>query len=236
MSLRTRSERYRLKARLSDTSKAVRAQNLTYLNWERLRVLERCAEQVDHLGVEGDFLECGVALGGSSVLLATLLRGDRQFHGYDVFGMIPPPTQKDPPEVHERYATISAGESRGLGGETYYGYREDLKAQVEATLASFGQPVGGRVELHEGLFEDTLHPQRPVALAHVDSDWFEPVDTCLRRIGPVLSPGGFIVLDDYYVYGGASDAADGFVAEFAREFALLSLPYGQTVAVVRRAA
>ena len=45
---------------------------------------------------------------------------------YDVFGMIPPPGEHDGADVHERYAKIAAGDARGVGGETYYGYRDDL--------------------------------------------------------------------------------------------------------------
>ena len=45
---------------------------------------------------------------------------------YDVFGMIPPPGEKDGADVHQRYATIAGGASKGIGGETYYGYRDDL--------------------------------------------------------------------------------------------------------------
>ena len=49
---------------------------------------------------------------------------------YDVFGMIPPPGERDGADVHQRYATIAAGASKGIGGETYYGYRDDLLAEV----------------------------------------------------------------------------------------------------------
>ena len=40
-------------------------------------------------GVHGDFVEAGIALGGSAIVLARLMGADRRFHGYDVFGMDP---------------------------------------------------------------------------------------------------------------------------------------------------
>jgi colanic acid/amylovoran biosynthesis protein len=217
---------------LSPTAREARRRNLTYLRPRRLRALESCARKVDREGVPGDFLEAGVALGGSAVVLASLMGEGRSFHGYDVFAMIPPPGDDDPPEVHQRYATIEAGESAGIGGDLYYGYRDDLLGHVTRTFAEFGMPVGDRVHLHEGLFEDTLHPAGPVALAHIDSDWFEPVDISLRRIGPNLSPGGFMVLDDYHDYEGCRDATDRFVAGGSGRFTLIELD--GNVAVWRR--
>src|SRR5215207_1415705 len=98
-----RGRRWNAERKLGPVAREVRARHLTYLSPERLRALERCAEQVGRLGIRGDFVECGVALGGSAVLLADCMPADREFHGYDVFGMIPPPGENDPPEVHERF-------------------------------------------------------------------------------------------------------------------------------------
>jgi len=81
------------------------------------------------------------------------------------------------------------------------------------TLQRYGYPIGERVQLHRGLFQDTLHPTGPVALAHIDCDWYEPVKVCLRRIGEHLSPGGLMVLDDYMDYGGCRTATDRYLAE-----------------------
>lgn len=218
---------------LHPTAKAVRQRRLTYLTPRRLADLQACVATVNAEGVEGDVLECGVALGGSSILLATLKGPGRTFHGYDVFDLIPPPGPNDPPEAHERHAVITAGASQGLGGDVYYGYQDDLLARVTAAFESFGIDVTatGDVQLHRGLFEDALAVEGPVAFAHVDSDWFDPVDTCLRRIGPHLRPGGFIVLDDYHDYGGARAAADAYLAEVGDALALV--PLAETMAITR---
>ncbi len=68
-----------------------------------------------------------------------------------------------------------------------------------------------RVHLHKGLFEDTLKPAWPIALAHIDCDWYEPVKLCLERIGPHLQYGARVVLDDYFDYGGCKKATDEFL-------------------------
>jgi asparagine synthase (glutamine-hydrolysing) len=50
-----------------------------------------------------------------------------------------------------------------------------------------------------------------IAFAHIDCDWYEPVRLCLERIYPILSIQGYLVLDDYYDYGGCKKAVDEFL-------------------------
>jgi O-methyltransferase len=201
-------------ARLSDLAREVRRRNLTYLVPEKLRAIETSLSHVENSEVVGDFLEFGVALGGSAVLIASHLSPGRVFHGYDVFGMIPAPSKEDDARSHQRYEEIRSGRSSGLGGETYYGYMTDLYDRVCETFRSFGMPVDGkRISLHRGLFADTLNPaeRRPVAFAHIDCDWHDPVRFCLESIGHRIPMGGRIVLDDYNDYGGCRKAADAFL-------------------------
>jgi O-methyltransferase len=198
---------------LSRVARKVRGDGLTYLSPRKLARIEGCLSDVTRQGVPGDFVETGVALGGCAIVIASRLTGDRRFHGYDVFGMIPPPSDADPPEVHERYERIASGRSEGIDGGEYYGYRDRLYDDVVAAFAVHGIPVDGhRVQLHRGLFEDTLNPERAVAFAHIDCDWHDPVALSLERIYPQLSAGGWLVIDDYYAYGGATSAVDEFRA------------------------
>jgi O-methyltransferase len=196
-----------------EIGRRIAQERLTYLDRAKIEMLEGCVREVQSGSVAGDFLEMGIALGGSAILLASQMKRGRSFHGYDVFAMIPPPSETDPPPVHDRYRTIAEGRSEGIGGDTYYGYLDDLYERVVASFARFGQPVDGkRVQLHRGLFEQTLHPTRPVALAHVDCDWYEPVKLCIERVWPRLSSGGLMIFDDYNDYGGCRQAVDEFAA------------------------
>lgn len=61
---------------------------------------------------------------------------------------------------------------------------------------------------------------QPVALAHVDVDWYDPVKTCLERIVPRLSVGGAVVLDDYHDWGGCRKAADEYFQAQRERFAM----------------
>jgi O-methyltransferase len=209
--------------RVSRAARKVLAQNLTYLSPGKLRNIEWALAEAKRNEVPGAFIETGVALGGSGIVIAKHLEGNRSFHGYDVFEMIPPPGDVDPPQVHERYRVISSGASEGLGGDPYYGYQDDLYDRVSASFRSFGVPIDGkRICLHKGLFEDTLNPTEPIAFAHVDCDWYEPVKCSLQRIFPYLQPGGFLISDDYFDYGGAAQAVDEFCREHPAEVKVVS--------------
>ena len=60
----------------------------------------------------------------------------------------------------------------------------------------------------------------PVAFAHVDVDWYEPVKTSLERIFPNLTVGGSIILDDYHDWGGCRKATDEFLREVTDKIVL----------------
>lgn len=193
----------------------IRASNLTYCGKPKLENLRDSALRVRAEGVAGAFVECGVALGGSAILLGSLRGPGTRLELYDVFSMIPPPGPLDGEDAHKRYEEIKSGSSAGLGGQTYYGYVDDLIAQVKSNLRAFDidpDRDGDNVRLVQGLFEDTLYPTGPVAMAHIDCDWYEPVRTCIDRILPHLSPGGVLVFDDYSSYSGCTKAVDELLA------------------------
>ncbi len=194
-----------------ETWKRVKRQRLTYLSDEKIASLLKVAEACELDSINGDFVEAGCAMGGSAILLCQSKATGRALHIYDVFGMIPPPTEKDDDDVHERYESIKDGDSVGIDGDQYYGYSSDLYGDVIRSFTDFGMPIEANcVELHKGLVQDTLKDESPVALAHVDVDWYEPVMTCLQQIVPRLSRGGYLVLDDYHDWSGCRKATDEY--------------------------
>lgn len=187
--------------------------HLTYLSPAKMSSLARTVRAIEEQRIPGAFIEAGCALGGSTVLIARTKRIDRAFAVHDVFGMIPPPGPNDTPDVHERYQRIVAGESDGIGGDRYYGYEVDLYNVVQRNLQRFGVDLKSHhTELVRGLVQDTLVGDGPVAFAHLDVDWYEPVQCCLERLHPRLSVGGSIVVDDYHDWGGCRRAVDEFLS------------------------
>jgi hypothetical protein len=208
----------------SSLVRQVRKRHLTYLGYDALSDLERTIRRLDAAGVPGIIVEAGCALGGSSVVLGRAKHPDRPLRVYDVFGMIPPPSDADGEDIHARYETITKGESRGIGGDRYYGYEDNLRDKVADTLRSFGLDLKARrIELIQGLFQDTLDLDEPVALAHIDADWYESVMTCLERIAPHLSPGGVLIVDDYDHWSGCRKAVDEYFADKRDRYAFARL-------------
>jgi hypothetical protein len=191
-----------------------RRQKLTYLGWNALLDLSEAVLSVERRAVPGDLLEAGCALGGSALVMAASKKPTRPFYIYDTFEMIPPPSTQDGEDAQARYQKISAGESAGIAGEAYYGYLENLKERVTRNFTQFKLPLEeNHILLVQGLFQDTLHPEAPVALAHLDCDWYESVMTCLERIVPRLSAGGVLVVDDYFDWSGCRKAVDEYFAD-----------------------
>jgi hypothetical protein len=191
----------------------VSADGLTYLEPPALYDLAWMASGLDTRKIEGAIIEAGCALGGSAVVLAAAKSRTRPMYVYDTFGMIPPPSENDPPEVHERYRIIRSGQSEGIRGGVYYGYQSGLYEKVRDAFARYGFPVElDSIRLVKGMFQETLIGDWPVALAHLDCDWYESVKTCLQRIEPRLVPGGTLVIDDYDAWGGCRRAVDEYFA------------------------
>jgi len=159
-------------------------------------------------------IEAGCALGGSAIVMASAKSTSRPFYVYDVFGMIPPPSEHDDADVQNRYQIIKNGQSEGIQGNTYYGYVQDLLTKVTENFRRHGLPVeSNNIHLVQGLFQDALRVNEPVALAHVDGDWYESVMTCLQRIEPRLTSGGVLVIDDYDAWSGCRKAVDEYFSD-----------------------
>jgi hypothetical protein len=205
---------YDLPPDVEEAIERARAEHLTYLRKNDLRELATIVADADANQLPGLIVEAGTARGGSAIVMAAAKAPARGMKVYDVFGMIPAPSEHDGPDVHRRYEKIAGGEAKGVGGDTYYGYRDDLYEEVKASFSRLGVPVDEHnVELVQGLFEDTIDLDEPVAFAHLDGDWYESTMTCLERIAPLVVPGGRIVLDDYDHWSGCRRAVDEYFAD-----------------------
>jgi O-methyltransferase len=217
---------------IPDIAKRVVAQKLTYLSGEKLRSLFANIARVKEGGISGDFVEFGVALGGSAICIASELDGARRFVGFDVFGTIPPPGEKDGKKPKERYAIIAAGQSKGIAGDTYYGYIPDLLEKVKSNFNAFDIAADDvEVCFVQGRYEESLlqQPGFPIAFAHIDCDWYDSVKTCLAFMDANLQTGGVVVLDDYNDWKGCKIAVDEFCASH-RDFKLTTkTPHGVLV-------
>ncbi len=134
------------------------------------------------LALPGDFIECGVANGGISLLLASFLErtgSEKRVFLCDGFQGLPEPDRT----VDKDYAP----------GE--FAANASTVAQL---LEAHG--VRDRCVIVEGWFEDTLPTLMPglqIALAHIDCDLYRPALTCIQHVAPQITTGGALVFDDY---------------------------------------
>lgn len=190
--------------------------NLSYLDEGALSDLAGAVALIEKRNIPGSIIETGCALGGSAIVMSGAKSRWRKLYCYDVFGLIPPPTEEDGEDVHARYAEIASGKAGGLDGARYYGYEEDLIDVVKANFAAFGYDVvDHNVTLVKGLYESTLFADGPVALAHIDCDWYDSVSICLERLFPYLGAGSILVIDDYEHYSGCKRAVDEFLDRYS---------------------
>ena len=191
----------------ANTIRRVIHQGLTYKTLDGLCDLAQVAIENEKRGLDGTVIEAGCALGGSAITLASAKNKNRMFFVYDIFSMIPPPSERDEPDVHELYKVITSGKRPGIRGDLYYGYQENLYDKVLKSFADLGFEVQeNNVHFVKGLFEDALKVTSPVSLAHIDCDWYDSVLTCLNQIEPHLVKGGTLVIDDYFYFSGCRAA------------------------------
>jgi O-methyltransferase len=176
----------------------IRVQSRTLLPYRRLKGLYDAVAQVSRDQISGDIVECGTARGGSLALLALATRrfdAARTVWSFDTFEGIPAPTSEDPDYEFARRFT---GHFRGSADE------------IIAWLSSLNL---GSVRLTKGLFQDTL-PRSivgPIAVLHLDGDWYESTRCCLDNLYDRVVPGGVIQIDDYGYWAGAKKATDEFL-------------------------
>ena len=89
-----------------DLISRIRSRRLTYLSDKKLVGLAHAVQVAERSGLAGIFVEAGCALGGSTILIASMKNAARPLFVYDVFGMIPAPTGKDTGDVQDRKSVV----------------------------------------------------------------------------------------------------------------------------------
>ena len=147
---------------VEETITRARAEHLTFLKPDTCATSRRPCASIEDGGLPGLLIEAGTARGGSAIVIAPAKARERPLKVYDVFGMIPPPTEHDGPDVHERYETIAAGEARGhRRGDVLRLPRRPATTRCATSFTRLGVPPGEHnVELIRGLFEDTIERRR----------------------------------------------------------------------------
>lgn len=141
-------------------------------------------------GIAGDFVECGVFDGAqvAAMAKAVMESGQRRtIHLFDSFDGIP---QAGPRDLEFLFAGHKAGLSRST------------VPQVEAHMREWGVDES-LLHYHMGWFADSVPAAEigHIALLRLDGDLYESTKVCLEHLYPKLSPGGWLIIDDFALSG-----------------------------------
>jgi O-methyltransferase len=194
--LRKRFERMRIR-RLPEPYRTVFP--YSQVGQARQRSLVDLVAAIDREAIPGSIVECGVLDGGTAALMAWASRGStlpRHVHLFDAWRGLPATTLED-----------------GTESAKWTGEVVGSPVRVRAVMRSLGIPLS-RIVFHHGWFDKTFPYVNisPVALVHIDCDFYEPTRLCLDKWYSVLSPGGYIQFDDYLAFSGCTRAVDEFLS------------------------
>jgi predicted O-methyltransferase YrrM len=199
-----------------------KVKSFTLLGFERLWSLYSLAKQVCEEDIPGNFVECGVCRGGSSALLAWVIknysRRPRKLYAFDTFSGMP-----DPTEVDRDYRGVASNDT-GFGSGA-------LAAPISENLEVIAKELGvwDLIVPVPGLFADTLPTYREqvgeIALLHADADWYQSTMDIFHHFYGQVHSQGFIQIDDYGHWQGCWKAVHDFEQEIGAFFRLHSVDY-----------
>lgn len=149
----------------------------TMIGYNRLDSLQGCVEVVLADSVPGDLMECGVWRGGACILMKALL----EVHGQ-----------------HFRRKVWVADSFQGLHrhAEGHDALAVPM-ADVQRNFRKYGL-LDDQVRFIPGWFHESLPgPVEELAVLRLDGDQYVAQMAVLEHMYPRLSPGGFVIIDDY---------------------------------------
>ena len=161
----------------------------TMVGRRRLDDVRHCVDTVLADDIPGDLIETGVWRGGVTILMRGMLEAwgdvERKVWVADSFQGLPTPDATAfPQDVGHDLSTVSA---LAVSAD-----------QVRANFERYGL-LDDRVEFLEGWFRDTLvtAPIDRLAVLRLDGDMYESTIDALEALYPLLSVGGYVIVDDY---------------------------------------
>jgi O-methyltransferase/8-demethyl-8-(2,3-dimethoxy-alpha-L-rhamnosyl)tetracenomycin-C 4'-O-methyltransferase len=176
----------------------------TMVGATRLKNLARLVNQTLDEDIPGDYIETGVWRGGCCILMRAILAARSQLRRRvfvaDSFEGLPPPKPglypEDAGDQHHEFQQLTVS-----------------LEEVRANFARYGL-LDDQVVFVKGFFDRTL-PEldaSPFALLRLDGDMYESTAVALKSLYPRLSPGGFVIVDDFGAIEGCRLAVDQYRA------------------------
>jgi hypothetical protein len=162
--------------------------------------------------LDGDFVECGVWKGGSTLAAAKMFEYLDSFHRklwlFDTFEGMSVPTKNDI-DLTGAYAEdrMRIEERRT---SHIWAYAELTEVKQNLKLTAYPQD---RIIFVKGKVEDTLRndllPDK-ISILRLDTDWYESTLIEMEILYPRVVNGGIIIIDDYGHWKGSKKAVDEY--------------------------
>jgi O-methyltransferase len=175
---------------------------------ERLYSLYQSVKYVINNNIKGDFVECGVWKGGSSMMIAKVLQSldvtDRTIWMYDTYEGMTEPTKEDRDYTGED-ATRLLNHADKSDSNSVWCY--SALEEVQSNMQKSGYPLQ-MIRYVKGKVEDTIPGQIPVAIAllRLDTDWYASTYHEMTHLYPLLQTKGILIIDDFGHWEGAKKA------------------------------
>lgn len=174
----------------------------------RLLHFEQLLRQIR--GIEGRIVECGVGPGRSIfafLLISQSLGHAREIWGFDTFRGLPPSTAEDGKDNTRKTGWFSFSQGQVAELLQYNGIHQSC--------------ISENIRLFQGTFSESLpnYDGGPIALLHIDVDFYESYKTALELLWDFVAAGGIAAFDEYRspTWPGATQAIDEFFADRPEE-------------------
>lgn len=180
----------------------------TMTSAERLYGLYKSVIYIIDNNIAGDFVECGVWKGGSSMMIALCLKlrnvQNRKIYLYDTFEGMSKPSVEDKSFLGEEASMLLDKEDPNVSTSVWCVSSID---EVKSNLSKTNYP-SNLLHFIQGKVEDTLptNTPGPLALLRLDTDWYESTKIEMELLFPLLNLNGILIIDDFGHWQGAKKA------------------------------
>ncbi len=210
------------------------SKDYTMTSKERMYALYKAVEYVAKNNIPGDFVECGVWKGGSSMLIALTLQkfgiNNRKIWMYDTYEGMSEPTEKDADITGNSAEKLLKEASKEKQDSVWcYSSLDEVKANMR--LTNYPEHC---IHFVQGKVEDTIPgsiPEGDIALLRLDTDWYESTKHEMHYLYPKLVQRGVLIIDDYGHWVGAKKAIDEYISENNTPLLLNMIDYTGRIAV-----
>lgn len=160
--------------------------------------------------IPGDMVECGVFMGGSSMIMAEVLKhlgSTRTVWLFDTFDGVPMPDEKDLTFDGDSLKDWYIAERVDTDNKSCWCY-----TALDTVKFNFAKCDYSHVQFIEGKVEDTIPSNGPklISLLRVDVDLVNPTRHVLDEFYPRISTSGHLVLDDYGHFPKIKETVDDY--------------------------